>query len=221
MSNLTNRGGLVVLALTGLMVFGGCTNRLKAERDALYQQNQELQAELDRLRSTGNANDAQVAQLQGEIARLQGELDAARTSAATTPAFGANTGFNSIPGVETSVSNGSVTVRVPGDVLFSSGKVDLKSTAKATLDQIASVIKRDYASNTIRVEGYTDTDPITKSGWKDNLALSSERAMAVVRYLKSQGVSAGQMYAAGFGEHHPRDSKAKSRRVEIVVVLNQ
>ncbi|MFW6165879.1 MAG: OmpA family protein [Ralstonia sp.] len=43
--------------------------------------------------------------------------------------------------------------------------------------------------------------------------------MAVERYLQSQGISGEQMYSAGFGEAKPRETKAKSRRVEIVVIL--
>lgn len=212
MTRINGRRGVAALALLGLVALGGCQSRIKDERDALWQQNKELQAELDRAR-------AEKAMADSEIARLQASLDAARFSA-PAPAS-ANTGFSTIPGVETTVTAGAITVKVPGDVLFASGKVDLKSTAQQTLNQIASVINRDYASNTIRIEGYTDTDPIKRSSWADNLELSLQRAAAVHRYLQKQGVSPQRMYAAGFGEHRPRDSKATSRRVEIVVVLNE
>ena len=67
--------------------------------------------------------------------------------------------------------------------------------------------------------GHTDTDPLkaTKDKYKDNWELSAERALAVTRYLVSQGVAAEALTAAGRGEFHPLESKAKSRRVEIVV----
>ena len=110
---------------------------------------------------------------------------------------------------------------MPGDILFDSGKVDLKGSAKSTLNQIAGVIRSEYSGNTVRVEGYTDSDPIRKSKWKDNLELSLQRAAAVHRQLQSQGIAAENMYAAGFGEARQRGSKDKSRRVEIVVVLQE
>ncbi|MCG8508124.1 MAG: OmpA family protein, partial [Rhodospirillales bacterium] len=130
-------------------------------------------------------------------------------------------GFDAIEGVETIRSAGAITVRVPGDVLFASGKVDLKSSARQTLSRIASVIQSEYPGNMVRVEGYTDTDPIRRSNWKDNLELSLQRAAAVHRYLQSQGISADRMYAAGYGETQPLGTKAQSRRVEVVVVLQE
>ncbi len=204
---------LCLLAVLGFTTLTGCTNRLKAERDALWAQNQELQAELDRARaalSAGSDNSALLA-----------ELESLRNQMAAQPQPGIGTAFDNIPGVEAYNTGGTVTVRVPGDILFDSGKVDLKSSAKSTLNQIAGVIRSEYSGNTVRVEGYTDTDPIRKSKWKDNLELSLQRAAAVHRQLQSQGIAADNMYAAGFGEARQRGSKDKSRRVEIVVVLNE
>lgn len=203
-----------VLALAGLT---GCNGDLKTQNDALWAQNEEQQSLLD-------AQNAELADLQSQNQRLmtqlndlETQLQSARTPA-PQPAARANTGFESIEGVTTYQTPGQISVRVPGDVLFESGKVDLKSSARQTLAQIAAVIKRQYGAQTIRVEGYTDTDPIRKSKWKDNLELSLERAAAVHRYLQEQGISKDRMYAAGFGETHPQSTKAQSRRVEIVVV---
>ena len=97
-----------------------------------------------------------------------------------------------------------VVVGVAGDVLFDSGKVDLKNSARQTLDQIASVLNTQYAGRSIRVEGYTDTDPIRKSSWKTNERLSAERAMSVEAYLVSKGIDNGRIYSAAFGPAHPR-----------------
>ena len=204
---------LCLVGVVGLMGMTGCQNRLKAERDALYVQNQELQAELDRARAAMNSG--------GDNSALLAEIESLKNQIANQPVAAANTGFDNIAGVEAYASGGTITVRVPGDILFASGKVDLKGSAKSTLNQIAGVIKSQYPDNTIRVEGYTDTDPIRKSKWKDNLELSMERAAAVYRQLQAQGIDPEHLYAAGFGESHPQATKAKSRRVEIVVVLRE
>jgi len=205
---------LALTGLTALMFLTGCNSmRLAEERNALWKQNQELQQRLD-------DKSAELDQAIAERAELMRQMDAMRMQNATSP-MADTTAFDQIAGVETISRPGAISVRVPGDVLFSSGRVDLKSSAKKTLDEIAAVIKNEYPSNTIRVEGYTDTDPIKKSKWKDNLELSLQRAAAVVRHLETKGVSANRMYAAGFGEHRPRESKAKSRRVEIVVIMSE
>ncbi len=109
---------------------------------------------------------------------------------------------------------------VAGDVLFDSGKATLKSSAKKTLDKVASTIKSSYGGHQVRVEGYTDSDPLvkTKGTWKTNERLSGERAMAVEEYLCSRGLSKDQIYYAGFGSARPKSSKKDSRRVEIVIL---
>lgn len=210
-ASMVARMKLVVMVLLAVIFLTGCkTNRLRSERDALWTQNQELQAELEAKRAALDAAENERAALLGQLAALEASRHQVIPQATT--------GFEGIAGIETERRPGGIAVRVPGDVLFASGKVDLRSGAKTTLDQIASVLKSDYAGSMVRVEGYTDTDPIKKSKWKDNLELSLQRAAAVHRYLESRGVAAEAMYAAGFGQWHPRDTKATSRRVEIVVL---
>lgn len=203
---------VLVLALTAV---GGCQDKLKAERDALYAQNQELQTNWSTTREALDAAEADRARLVEQLAAAEKAQQEAAAKPASTAA--ANP-FEAIGGVEVEQGGGQVTVRVPGDVLFESGKATLRSSSKSTLNKIAGVIKSSYGGKSVRIEGYTDTDPIRKSGWKDNLELSQARAAAVLRYLSEQGVSQKQMYAAGFGSAKPRSSKEKSRRVEIVVV---
>ncbi|MCC7407463.1 MAG: OmpA family protein [Phycisphaeraceae bacterium] len=214
---------LLIVAAVALSSMAGCQmDRLKKERQALWTQNQELQAELEAKRAALDAAEAERAALLAQVDQLQSDL-AARGSqpALAVAAPQAGTGFESIQGVEAERRGGLIMVRVPGDVLFASGKIDLKPDSRRTLDQIASVLQQQYPSNIVRIEGYTDIDPIRRSGWKDNLELSLERSAAVHRYMQSKGLNPERMYAAGFGQWHARDTKAKSRRVEIVVILNE
>ncbi len=218
--------GMSVLGLALVLAFaGGCASpgSAKEEHDRLYQQNVEAQATLDRTRAALEAAEADRDNLSSQVTQLQGELDAAHvpgeTPVGVTKGKETNSGFENIEGVDVTRSAGKITIRVPGDVLFASGKINLKASATKTLDKIAAVIKREYSQKNIRVEGYTDVDPIKHSDWDDNLELSLERAAVVDRYLAKKGVKPVRMYAAGFGDHHPRSSKALSRRVEIVVLL--
>jgi chemotaxis protein MotB len=208
----------LLAALALALTTGGCAgSRLQQERDRLWSQNQELQDNLNRTRSALDAAEADRDRLQREAANLRLQADQLQNRAPVDTSA-AGTGFSGIEGVETFADRGRITVRVPGDVLFDSGKVTLKSSALKTLDQIASVIQSQYPTQTIRVEGYTDTDPIRKSNWQDNLDLSLERAAAVHRHLQKKGVDPHRMEAVGLGEWQPRPTKAQSRRVEIVVV---
>jgi flagellar motor protein MotB len=199
---------------------GGCQGKqLQEERNALFAQNQELQQRLNLCNAALDSAQSEAERLAGENARINAQLQQALAQPVMpAPPIAANP-FGGIEGVETIQDRGQITVRVPGDVLFASGKIDLKSDSLRTLDRIAQVIQKDYRGNTIRVVGFTDTDPISKSKWKDNLELSLQRAAAVHRHLQSRGVNPNRMEAAGAGQWHPRDTKARSRRVEIVVVL--
>ena len=199
------RGILTTLpALAPLVILNtGCTGvaRMKSERDALYQQNQALQAELDSARSSFSDAPPQI--LEVPVAPL--ELD--------------GSSFEGIADVEVSTNAaGELALRLPSDVLFNAGKASLRDAAKRSLREVAAVLQSEYPDRQIRVEGYTDSDPIRKSGWKDNLELSLARAAAVHRYLVGRGIPAERLYAAGYGSENPLQSKAASRRVEIVVV---
>jgi chemotaxis protein MotB len=110
------------------------------------------------------------------------------------------------------------------DVLFDSGKAQIKSQAKPVLDKVASTIKRKVPDKNIGVSGHTDNVPITHSKWKSNWELSTARATNVLHYLVSEGVSPDKLSATGYGEHKPvasnssSEGRAKNRRVEIVIL---
>ena len=119
---------------------------------------------------------------------------------------------------------GGEKVTLASDVLFAPGKATLTAKGKAAVDTVVGNIKQDYAGKFVMVQGFCDNDPIRKSRWKDNLELSSQRAMAVARHLISRGIAKDRVAAVGRGatafvasNSTPTD-KGKNRRVEIVVV---
>jgi chemotaxis protein MotB len=208
----------VVLSLAAV----GCQNKLHDENVSLHRQNRELQSQLtdsqNKLRSAPDP--AQIQAMQQEIqtrdqkiAELQAQLQ--------QPAPGQSQSNSGLEGIEVTRDDraGTVTVNVPGDVLFTSGQAQLKESAKTTLNKIASAIKKDYSGKKVYVDGYTDADPIakTKDKWEDNLDLSAARARAVYSYLLSQGLDAHKIAPRAMGSTNPKTSKDRSRRVEIVV----
>lgn len=200
--------GLVVSAAT----LTGCKNSAKTENANLSAENQSLREQLaDRNKALEDCN-TEVRARDQQLAELR------RTGNGAVATGG--TGFDNIPGVTGSMSAGEVTASVDSDLLFDSGKTTLKSSAKKSLDAVASVLNSTYGGATIRVTGHTDSDPIKKSGFKSNYHLGFERAYAVREYLVSKGVASNRLALASHGPDVPKSSKSTSRRVEIIVSLN-
>jgi len=125
-------------------------------------------------------------------------------------------------------------VRIVGDrfvlqseLFFDTGKADLKPDARAELEKVAGAllevgkqIPADIAW-VLRVDGHTDVRPVTGGAFQSNWGLSAARAIAVVQYLVSKGVSPQRLVAAGFGEFQPidtaqtEDAYKRNRRIEF------
>lgn len=168
-----------------------------------------------------NSRNGDADRLRAENEQLRARLNAANNRPAPVAPAPAPTTAPALTGLDTSYDNnaGTLTVTLPGDVLFASGQATLKSSARASLNKIVAAIKSDYADKKIRVDGYTDTDPVryTKAKWGDNQTLSEARANAVYSYLVHHGVNADNLTTVGHGPANPKATKAKSRRVEVVV----
>ena len=214
------------LALVSLMSLGGCSSISQREYDAAIEENTELRARIADLQGsvresadTNGSFQSQNEQLRSENARLAAELAAASAVRSNPTGFEGVSGSNGID-VSRRGGSGEVVVNIAGDVLFNSGSADLRSDAKKSLDQIAQVLKSTYSGNEIRVEGYTDSDPLnkTKAKWGTNENLSSNRAQVVESYLVSKGVGNDRIYSAAFGPAKPKGTKKDSRRVEIVIL---
>lgn len=206
MRRLTTLLGLAILGTS----MSGCNDSAKRNEEALLNENRGLRDRLDQTQS-----DLQAAQ--DENHRLKFELDESNAHNANASAQ-APAGVSEFgPGVEVFQKGNETIVRIEGDVLFDSGRNSLKSAAKKTLSAIASKIEEMYPNSEIRVAGYTDTDPIKKSGYKTNYHLGFERAYVVGQYLGTHGIPPSRISYASFGPHEPLGSKSKSRRVEVSV----
>lgn len=202
--------GLAAASLT----LTGCTNNTQQENALLMEENQILREELNSRNAALEAANLDLRDRTLQVSQLRRDLENSQTEAmpSTTP-------FDQIPGVTASYGAGVVTAVVESDVLFDAGKVSLKSSAKRALDSVASVLKSSYSGQVIQITGYTDTDPIKKSGHESNYHLGFKRAYAVRDYLISRGVESNLLSLATYGPDKPMESKAKSRRVEIAILL--
>lgn len=201
------RGTMVgALLCVGLMsVMGGC-NRSNQQLELAKQESAELREKNVELDTRLREKDTKIAELEGRLA---------------TTTASPQGGYAPEPRPDRPITRqprntgGSERFTVSGDVLFDSGQATLKAGAKKELDKVASTIKNKHAGASVRVEGYTDSDPVKKSKWGSNEALSEARAESVAKYLKSKGIS--NVTSTGMGSSNPKSTKALSRRVEIVV----
>jgi chemotaxis protein MotB len=113
------------------------------------------------------------------------------------------------------------------EVLFDVASADIAEAGKAqlagfakTLLEISAKIPNDI-DWILRVDGHTDARPIATYQFASNWELSSARAIAVVKYLASQGVPPNRLVAAGFAENRPLDTSGseeayrRNRRIEL------
>jgi chemotaxis protein MotB len=125
-------------------------------------------------------------------------------------------------------------IRIVGDrfvfqseLFFDSGSAVLNAEGRSELDKLSTALfelERQIPPEinwVLRVDGHTDVRPIVTSQYPSNWALSTARAVSVVEYLVSKGVSPQRLVAAGFGEFQPLDparteeAYRRNRRLEL------
>ncbi len=125
-------------------------------------------------------------------------------------------------------------LRVVGDrfvfqseLLFASGSAQLGEKGKDQVVRLAESLQEIKAKIppdipwVLRIDGHTDIRPVRPGTYSSNWELSTARALAIVRFLVTQGVDPSRLMAAGFGPYHPLDrgetdaAFARNRRIEI------
>lgn len=105
-----------------------------------------------------------------------------------------------------------------GDVLFDTGRAELKAGAFSTVDRLATFL-RENPERSVAIEGHTDS--VGSDSF--NQGLSERRAEAVRVALTSRGIDGSRVTAKGLGKSAPVASNAtaegrqRNRRVEVVI----
>ena len=187
--------------------------KIAAERNTLQQDKSALESEKEGLR-------AKLTEIESELQRIREQSQ--RSIAAIQERFKDTVGA-------VLDEAGRLTLDVKGKILFETGSAILSTEGKALLDAITEevLLNADYSDYAIRIEGHTDNTPIGGSALR-NWNLSTERAIAAVKYLQEHaGVSAERLAATGYAFYQPIDTaetpeaKAKNRRIEIILVPPQ
>ena len=226
-----------------LTTLAGCQIVPKNQLDAaeahnhmLLEQKNALLAENENLKTHSHRLEDQVKQAEEELAALD-----ERVGAEGRKVVGAARGGSEMPvglskrflqlsrrheGMEFDAQTGAS--KLDTDVLFDSGKAEIRSDAYPLLDEFADLLKSPEARELrVMVVGHTDNRRIakrdTRERFPDNWHLASARALAVAEYLQDRGVREEQLGMTAFGKHQPIASnqtaaeRQRNRRVEIFV----
>ena len=104
------------------------------------------------------------------------------------------------------------------DVLFDTGKYDLRPEARERLARLSGIVLAHPGLN-LEVEGHTDST----GGDELNQKLSEQRAGTTREYLIQQGLADGSITAKGYGKTMPvadnstAQGRQQNRRVELII----
>lgn len=120
------------------------------------------------------------------------------------------------------VPDKAVRIILTGDLLFDTGKADLKAQATALLQGVGEIVRG--VPYMVNVVGHTDDVPIHSAEFPTNWELSSARACTVARFLmESMEIPEERFYVTGHAYYQPvwpnnsDRNRAANRRVEIII----
>ncbi|MEO8583981.1 MAG: OmpA family protein [Flavitalea sp.] len=105
------------------------------------------------------------------------------------------------------------------NIFFDVNRFELKPESFSELDNVVSLLKEN-PSLKIGINGHTDNTGIAA----DNLKLSNNRALAVIKYLGLKGIEATRLSSKGMGSQQPvadnntEEGRAQNRRTEMKVM---
>lgn len=207
-------------------------SRALAQVEILNQQILALRRQLQALEEALNATEAKDKDAQARIADLGSRLNVALAQRVQE----LNRFRSEFFGRLRQILGSRPDIRVDGDrfvfqseIFFQSGASELATAGSPELDRLAEALidlEREIPPDIrwiARIDGHTDKRPIQSAQFRSNWELSTSRAISVVRYLISKGVSPQRLAATGFGEFQPidqaetPDALARNRRIELKV----
>jgi outer membrane protein OmpA-like peptidoglycan-associated protein len=171
-------------------------------------------AQTKTLEADAARNDAQASAQAADAARLDAQTSAQENAAAQQRAQELSSALADLQAKQT--DRGLVITL--GDVLFATGRADLKPGSQRSLEKLSNFLQQ-YPQRNVQIEGFTDS-----VGTDDyNQSLSERRADAVRDELTSMGISRNRIQTRGLGKSEPvadNDSasgRQQNRRVEVII----
>lgn len=210
-------GGLLVI------LSAGCVNaRLKAEVKALRAENEEFQLVNQKLKSDYLTLSHNNELLASELRKSQEDEDYYAQPMVRRQDSQLLRNLES-KGLEVIDREGNPAIIATG--IFNPGSATISADGKAVLNKIIKAIKSEAPTVAIRIDGYTDNQPIKESKYKSNENLSLARSDSVKDYLVDGKMNEKRISTRGLGSANPiadnktPEGKQKNRRVEIVLLI--
>ncbi|MBZ9613332.1 OmpA family protein [Rheinheimera maricola] len=218
------------------------TRQLELQRDALSQKRDDVRLSARTREAASARADASSARSDAEFARSQASdarADASSARLAESAAAGRETA--ALSAATTARQQAAVSAATTadlraqiaelnarptdrglvvtlGDVLFDTGRANLKNGSSNHLNKLALFLNA-YPERTAQIEGHTDDVGSDAA----NMLLSQRRADTVKAFLVQQGIAASRLDASGKGEAQPlvanvaAEARAQNRRVEVII----
>jgi len=126
------------------------------------------------------------------------------------------------PGITVTIDSRGLVISLSAVSFFASGDATINQAKLPVLDAVLQVL--NPLPNQMRVEGFTDSIPISNQRFADNWDLSAARAGNVLRYvIDHSSVPPEHLSLAGYGPYRPvgnNDTEAGrslNRHVDIVI----
>ncbi len=120
------------------------------------------------------------------------------------------------------VADKAVRIILTADLLFDTGRADLKREARKSLMRVAEIIRQ--APYMVNVVGHTDNVSIHSDKFPTNWELSAVRACEVARFLIEEMnipgkrfCVTGHAYYQPVSQNNTAENRAGNRRVEIII----
>lgn len=136
------------------------------------------------------------------------------------------TEMGELDGIKTKMTDKGLLLTFDDKYLFAPASAYLDTKAKKLLDKVGVLICKKFILHSMRIEGHTDSTPITSDKYPSNWELSSARASSVVRYLISRFQFSPTLFTAiGYADTRPLETTSSAndsvnRRVEILILKN-
>ncbi len=108
--------------------------------------------------------------------------------------------ISAVDGINVHPVNGGISIVLPESLVYQSGSADI--IHKDMLRQLGQKLKT--VAGSIRVEGHTDSIPVSNGSFPSNWDLSTQRAVNVVKFLANEcGIDPRNLSAAGYADSRP------------------
>src|ERR1700760_4901649 len=172
------------------------------------------QTERDQIMLQARTREAENAKASAENAKAQAAVASAQRDQAQEDAARAQAELDALKATPTSRG----IVMTLGDVMFDTGRSDLKSGGARKIDQLAQFLA-EHPERRVQIDGFTDS--VGTDAYNEQL--SQRRADSVKAALVSRGIDPGRIGTEGYGKAYPVASNNDSggrqlnRRVEVVI----